>query len=283
MNVVVAKYAGFCFGVNRAVNAVNKLIGEGKKVCTLRQIIHNKQVVDDFSSKGVLVANSVFEIPKGYVVVISSHGCTRQELSYIEKNNFDYVDTTCPFVKKVHKIVEANIDKKFLLVAGDSKHPEVLGICSYFNNKSYVFCDVEDLKNIVENNKIQNSEDVLVVSQTTFSNEKWLNCTNFIKKLFTNAMICDTICNVTNLRQKEAESLSKKSDLMLVAGSRNSSNTLKLYEICRKITNTIFVESKSDILGKPIYGCENVGIIAGASTPVDFVNDIKSILCERYM
>ncbi len=275
MEITVAKTSGFCFGVNRAVNIIDDLLKKNKKVCTLGPIIHNPQVVEDFSQRGTKIIESPSEVANDTTLVIRSHGITKSSFKYIKSKNLEYVDATCPFVKKIHKIVADNSDKKsFLLVAGDEKHPEMIGIRSYFNGTSYAFDNLEKLKEIIEKNSFLKEEPTLMVAQTTFSTCEWETCTNFVKSLFTNITIFDTICNTTNLRQEEAEFLSKNSDLMIVIGGKQSSNTLKLYNICRNNTETILVEKISDLPAKFPKRYQKVGIIAGASTPMSFVKKI---------
>ena len=279
MNIIVAKTSGFCFGVSRAVSTVNKLIDDGKKVCTLGEIIHNPYVVNDLKNRGVMVVNSPSEVPEGYTLVVRSHGCTKSDMDFILNSKIPFVDATCPFVKKIHKIVETNEqNKKILLAAGDAEHPEMIGIRSYFSGKSYVFKDKSELENIIKQNKIANTESILLVSQTTFSKSTWKICTKFIKDVFTNVCLCDTICNTTNLRQQEAEILSKNSDLMVVIGGKKSSNTLKLYEICQKNAPTLLVEFENDLPIKIDKKYSKIGIVAGASTPPELVQKIKNTL-----
>ena len=277
--ITIAKTAGFCFGVNRAVETVNNLLSQGKKVCTLGEIIHNSYVINDFEKKGVKVINSPSETPAGYTLVIRSHGCVKKDLEFIKKNNIDFVDATCPFVKKIHKIVEVNKENnQILLAAGNADHPEMIGIRSYFNNKSYVISCKNDLQKLINDGSISHKNLIIMISQTTFSKKEWENCTNLISNGFTNITIHDTICNTTNSRQEEAEKLSKTSDLMIVVGGEKSSNTRKLYEICKKNTNAILVESVKNLPLINYKKYTKIGIVAGASTPIKLVEQIKIFL-----
>lgn len=277
--IMVAKTSGFCFGVNRAVETVNKLLSEGKKVCTLGEIIHNPYVINDFEKRGVKVVNSPSEAPAGYTLVIRSHGCTKKDLEFIKENNLDFVDATCPFVKKIHKIVEANEENSHaLLAAGNADHPEMIGIRSYFNGKSYVFSSKDDLQRMVEENIISPKNSIVMISQTTFSKKEWQVCTKLAFEVFTNIKVYDTICNTTNSRQEEAEKLSKSSDLMIVVGGEKSSNTRKLYDICKKNTETILVESVENLPKLNYKKYIKIGIIAGASTPMHLIEEIKMFL-----
>lgn len=277
--ITVAKTAGFCFGVNRAVKTVERLLDENKKVCTLGEIIHNPQVVSDMEKRGVKVVNTLSEVPKGYMLVIRSHGCTRDEMNFIVEHGIPYVDATCPFVKRIHKIVEENIDnRKILLAAGHANHPEMIGIRSYFAGKSYVFRDKTELERIIEKERINSDFPVIVISQTTFSRENWEECINFLLNHFTNMTVCDTICNTTNLRQKEAEKISKMSDLIIVVGGRNSSNTGKLYDVCSKYTESVLIERPEELDMDFCKNYKRIGIVAGASTPIELVKKIKNRL-----
>lgn len=276
--ITVGKTSGFCFGVNRAVETVNNLLSEGKKVCTLGEIIHNPYVISEFEKRGVIVVDSPSETPVGYTLVIRSHGCLKEDLEFIKKNGIEFVDATCPFVKKIHRIVEANKDNsEILLAAGSADHPEMIGIRSYFNNQSYVFKSKNDLQKIIDD-IISAKKPIMMISQTTFSKKEWGDCTKLLSEGFTNISIYDTICNTTNSRQQEAEKLSKTSDLMIVVGGKKSSNTRKLYEICKKNTETILVESLENLPDINYLKYTKIGIIAGASTPMNLVEQIKTFL-----
>jgi 4-hydroxy-3-methylbut-2-enyl diphosphate reductase len=276
VEINIAKTSGFCFGVDRAINIVDDLLCQDKNVCTLGPIIHNPQVIDSLSRRGVKIVNHPSEISADdNVLVIRSHGITKSALEYIELKNIRYVDATCPFVKKIHRIVaEQSKEKAVLLAAGDELHPEMIGIRSCFNKKSHVFGSLEKLKKLVEKNPYLKKESTLVIAQTTFSTSEWAKCTNFINSLFTNATIFDTICNTTGLRQKEAKLLSKTSDLMIVIGGKYSSNTLKLYNICKKNVDTILVERPEDLPPNLSKRYGKIGVTAGASTPINFVKRI---------
>lgn len=276
MEINIAKTSGFCFGVNRAVKIVDELLSKGEKVYTLGPIIHNPIVTENFKKRGAEIIEASLFIPQDAILVIRSHGVTKSKLEYIKFKNIKYIDATCPFVKKIHNIVtkESKDKNTVLLAAGDEKHPEMVGIRSYFDGKSYVFKNIFELKNLYE--IIQNScyKKIIMVAQTTFSIEEWKKCIIFSKKVFTNIKIFDTICNTTDSRQKEADFLSKKSDLMIVIGGKNSSNTRKLYKICNNNTETIWVESVCNLVGKNFSKYEKISIVAGASTPMEVINEI---------
>lgn len=281
MKIHIAKTIGYCFGVDHAVNAVNYLLSKNRKVCTLGPIIHNPKIIKEFEDKGIKIIDHPSQVPNGYILVIRAHGTTKENLEYMKKNNIDFIDATCPFVKKIHRIVEKNSDKKdFLLISGNNNHPEVIGIKSFFYKNVFVFDDIKSLNKILDDNPEFSNKSGFVVSQTTFSKEKWIKYINLLKKQLKKLEVFDTICKTTCLRQSEAEEMSKKSDLMIVVGGKNSSNTTKLYEICSKNTNTILVENEDDLPNDLSYKFDSVGIISGASTPIYAVEKIYNNLKE---
>lgn len=276
MKINIAKTSGFCFGVDRAVKIVDDLLSQGEKVYTLGPIIHNPIVTENFRKRGAEIVEASLFIPQDAILVIRSHGVTKFKLEYIKSKNIKYIDTTCPFVKKIHNIVTKESENKntILLAAGNEKHPEMIGIRSYFNGKSYVFKNIYQLKNLYENIKNLCHKRIIMVAQTTFSIGEWKKCVDFSKKVFTNIKVFDTICNTTDSRQKEADFLSKNSDLMIVIGGKNSSNTRKLYEICNSNVQTIWVESTCDLAGNSFLEYEKISIIAGASTPMEVITEV---------
>ena len=281
MNIIVADTAGFCFGVNRAVNIVNKLLAAGKKVYTLGPIIHNKQMVDELASQGVEIAEKPEDVTNGATLVIRSHGVPLDVIDRINLLKLDYANATCPFVSKIHKIVnEASKKGKRVLIAGDGNHPEVEGIRGNCISESYVFKNLDELKKLVKGNNFDNNMDTIIVAQTTFSVEEWQNCLNFLKKVCTNATIFDTICNATSDRQKEAEKLSKSSDLMIVIGGRHSSNTVKLKDICEKNCKTFLIETADELPLNALKEASCIGVTAGASTPAIIIKEVLKTMSD---
>lgn len=280
MKIRIAKTSGFCFGVNRAVEIVDNLLKDGKKVCTLGPIIHNSVVTKNFKERGAAVVEAPSFVPKEAVLVVRSHGVTKSTIEFIKSKNINYVDATCPFVKKIHNIVAKNSSdgNNILLIAGNENHPEMIGIRSYFNGVSYTFKDVTELKEIVQNHSNLINHSVIMVAQTTFSVKEWEKCVDFSTKVFTKIRFFDTICNTTSLRQEEALILSKKSDLMVVIGGKNSSNTHKLYDICSENAKTIWVEDINDLQKMDFSHYENISITAGASTPVSLVEQVYEFI-----
>ncbi|MFR5876968.1 MAG: bifunctional 4-hydroxy-3-methylbut-2-enyl diphosphate reductase/30S ribosomal protein S1 [Eubacterium sp.] len=277
----LAKTAGFCFGVDRAVNLVYDLVEHGEKVCTLGPIIHNAQVVDDLEKKGVKIINSISECPDGYKIVIRTHGVEKQVIDDIESNKLDYVNATCPFVTKIHNIVKKEDKSVDVLIAGDKNHPEVLGIRSYCKGNSFVFKNVEELQKIIQNNEFDEKSDLICVSQTTFSLKEWKKCEKIIKKVCTNCKIFDTICNATSDRQNEAFELSKKSDAVIVIGGRHSSNTCKLKEVSSANCPSYLIETADELKDIDLNGCNVIGVTAGASTPSVIIKEVLKSMSEE--
>ncbi len=282
MKITLAKTAGFCFGVNRAVDIVEKLAESGEKVCTLGPIIHNAQLVKQLEDKGVRIINTPNEAASDEVLVIRSHGVTAAVEEDCEKFAKRVENATCPFVSKIHKIVnERSLAGDIILIAGDAKHKEVEGIRGHVNGESYVFGDEEELENIFKNHPEFCQKNISVVSQTTFHKEIWEKSEKILKKVCTNAIIFDTICNATSKRQTEASELSKISDVMFVVGGRHSSNTNKLFSICSENCKaTYLIETADEIKYEQLVGAESIGVVAGASTPAGIIKEVISVMTE---
>ena len=280
MEIRVAKTAGFCFGVKRAVDLTYGLLNEGCKVATLGPLIHNPQVVDDMKRRGALVADTVEDIPAGYEVIIRSHGVPRSVYDKISTRSLAYHDATCPFVAKIHKIaMEADKNGALLLVAGDADHPEVQGIVGHTKGSVRVFANLEELQNLLP--ALLQQESIYVVAQTTFRVESWENCKVFLKKECTKAKIFDTICNATWARQQEAEDLSQKCDRMVVIGGHHSSNTQKLLQVAARHTTAINVETADELDPAWLAGAARVGVTAGASTPSSIIEEVLNSMSEE--
>ena len=280
MKILKAKTAGFCFGVDRAVKLTYQLAEEGHKVTTLGPLIHNPQCVADLESKGVVTAAGLDDVPTGYEVVIRSHGVGADVYEAIAERGLVLHDATCPFVAKIHRIAKRASDEgKTLLVAGDKTHPEVQGIVGHTRGEVFVFADLDELKAWQGPKNGQNG--IIVVAQTTFQVTKWLECTNFIKKDYTNAEIFDTICNATWTRQQEAEDLSRKCDLMVVIGGHHSSNTQKLVKVAEKHTKAVTVETAKELLPEWFEGVGTVAVTAGASTPSSIIEEVLNSMSEE--
>ncbi|MBQ7108604.1 MAG: bifunctional 4-hydroxy-3-methylbut-2-enyl diphosphate reductase/30S ribosomal protein S1 [Clostridia bacterium] len=282
MKITLAKTAGFCFGVNRAVDIVEKLAELGEKVCTLGPIIHNAQLVAELEKKGVRIINSPNEAASDEVLVIRSHGVTAAVEEDCEKFAKRVENATCPFVSKIHKIVnERSLMGDIILIAGDEKHKEVEGIRGHVKGESYVFGDEAELEKILKNHPEFCQKSISVVSQTTFHKEIWEKSEKILKKVCTNAIIFDTICNATSKRQTEASELSKISDVMFVVGGRHSSNTNKLFSICSENCNaTYLIETADEVKREQLIGAESIGVVAGASTPAGIIKEVISVMTE---
>ncbi len=279
--VKVAETAGFCFGVDRAVNLVYDLIDKGEKVCTLGPIIHNSQLVEDLESKGVRIIDDVSQCPEGHTLVIRTHGVEKKVIDKAKALNIHFMNATCPFVLKIHKIVSGQTDNTVTLIAGDENHPEVLGIRSYCRGKSFVFKNEEELKNIIENNKLCEENSLICVSQTTFSLSEWKKCEKILKKLYTNCKIYSTICNATADRQEEAAALSKQSQAMIVVGGRHSSNTCKLRDVCARYADTFLIETAQELKNIDLCAYDVIGVTAGASTPSVIIKEVLKSMSEE--
>ncbi len=282
MRITLAKTAGFCFGVDRAVQTVYGLLEENKKVATLGQIIHNDQLVNELKSKGVIVVDRPEDVPKGYTLVIRSHGVEEDIYKRAESLNLQVCDATCPFVAKIHKIVkERSALGDTILIAGCREHQEVKGIIGHIKGDYFVFSSLEDLEEIFKNNENLIKKPLTAVSQTTFNAKKWEKAQIFLKKLCTNAKIFDTICNATSMRQSEAQKLAGVNDCMVVIGGRHSSNTSKLYDVCRAVCEkTVLIETAKELRKDFFSDCESVGVVAGASTPAGIIREVIKTMSE---
>ena len=283
MKITLAKTAGFCFGVNRAVNMLYDLVRDGVNVCTLGPIIHNPQVVDDLENKGVNIIDDITDASDCKKVVIRTHGVEQSILKYCENHSLDYIDATCPYVKKIHKIVQNNsTDDLPVLIAGDKNHPEVIGIKSYCNGDCFVFNSAEELEKIFKSNKFNDKKPFVVVSQTTFSTKEWKKCVKKIKILYTNAIIFDTICSATEKRQAEALLLSKENDAMIIIGGRTSSNTAKLKAVCEPNCPTYLIETAEELQDIALCDVQSIGVTAGASTPDSIIKEVIKTMSEKF-
>ena len=280
MQIILAKTAGFCFGVNRAVKLTYELLEQGRPVATLGPLIHNPQVVEDLESKGAITCDSVDDVPDGCEVVIRSHGVGQSVYEKISTRGLAYHDATCPFVTKIHKIAaKAGAEGAMLLVAGDEKHPEVQGIVGHTTGKVKVFANLKELEELLPELKQQKS--IFAVAQTTFNVQSWETCKEFLKNQCTNAKIFDTICNATWARQQEAEDLSQKCDHMVVIGGHHSSNTQKLLQVAARHTKAINVETADELDKDWLNGARVVGVTAGASTPSSIIEEVLNCMSEE--
>lgn len=284
MKIILAKSAGFCFGVNRAVTIVNNLLEEGKKVTTLGPIIHNPHMVAELAERGVEIADTPNDLSSmDRTLVIRSHGVPQSVIDEIEQKGISYENATCPFVSKIHQIVKDNSrEGKVILIAGDENHPEVQGIVGHCEGEHYIFKNYEDLGKLLK--KLENIENIsiCIVAQTTYDVKEWKNCLKLLKKVYTNAKIFDTICSATSIRQSEAEELASISDIMVVIGGRQSSNTAKLFSVCKSnCERTYLIESAAELDDIALIDADIIGITAGASTPARIIKEVFNTMTEN--
>ena len=279
MKIEVASTAGFCFGVDRAVNTVYRLLEEGKRAATLGPIIHNPQVIGEFEARGVRIVEKPEDTPPGYTLVIRSHGVPREVEEEIQRLNIPYVDATCPFVKKIHQLAERSGEEgKVFLLAGDKDHPEVKGIVGHCKGENFVVKNSEELVELLKKYPELARKPLAFAAQTTFHAGEWEKCLETLKKLCTNAAIFATICNATARRQKEAKTLAQRCDRMIVVGGRDSSNTAKLRDICAEHCETYLIERADEL---PVFSAGlSVGITAGASTPASIIKEVLATMAE---
>ena len=274
--VKVAKSAGFCFGVKRAVEMVYNEAGKGKKVYTLGPIIHNEQVVKDLEEKGVNVLDSVNDIKDGEdaTVIIRSHGISEEIYSQLKKKDVKIIDATCPFVAKIHRIVQEKHKAGYqIVIAGNANHPEVEGIKGWCGNNAAIIESIEDAEKVVLNM----DRKVCVVAQTTFNYKKFKDIVDILLKKSYDIDVMNTICNATEERQTEAGTIAGQSDAMLVIGGKHSSNTQKRYEICKKeCSDTYFIQTLDDLDLNKLQSFRSVGITAGASTPNNIIKEVQT-------
>ena len=282
MEIIVADKSGFCFGVKRAVDSVYEQLEKGGKIYTFGPIIHNEQVVDELEKKGVKVISSEEElegITEG-TVIIRSHGVTRQIYEQIEKQGLEVIDATCPFVKKIHGIVEKESRAgKHIIIIGSPKHPEVEGIISWVDGPVTVIENESEAKDFTP----ERGSEICVVSQTTFNNNKFKELVDIFQKKGYYVSVANTICNATEERQTEAKKIASSVDAMIVIGGAGSSNTQKLYEICkRECDNTQYIQTVDDLVLDSIESIKSVGITAGASTPKKIIQEVQSYVRANF-
>ena len=277
MEVIVAKTAGFCFGVERAVNQVyDQIKNENGPIYTLGPIIHNEEVVRDLEEKGVKVLNSENEIltlTEG-TVIIRSHGVGKHIYDMLKAQEVQIVDATCPFVKKIHRIVqEQNLQGRRVIIIGDETHPEVEGIKGWGDARTMVVKNEEQMEKLPS----FTGEKLCIVSQTTFNYNKFKDLVEKFEKKGYDILVLNTICNATQERQVEAERIASQVDAMIVIGGKNSSNTRKLYEICQKeCKDTYYIQTLDDLNPESVNSVRSVGITAGASTPKKIIEEVHT-------
>ena len=278
MKLTIAKSAGYCFGVKRAVNMVYQEAEEAKvPVYTYGPIIHNEEVVRDLKQRGVHVVRELKELenlPKGKII-IRSHGISRREHEAMKACGFEVLDATCPFVLKIHRLVEKYSKEGYrIVIAGNEHHPEVEGILGWVEGQpAYTVTSQEDIEKL----PLKEGEKVCIVAQTTFNYNKFQDLVEKISKTYYDILVLNTICNATQERQVEARQIASQVDVMIVIGGRNSSNTQKLYEICRReCKHTYYIQTLEDFKPEITGTVRSVGITAGASTPNQIIEEVHT-------
>ena len=276
MEVKLAECAGFCFGVKRAVDTVYEQVKSGKTIYTYGPIVHNEEVVRELTEKGVRVLENEEELralTEGSVI-IRAHGVSRRIYRILEEKGLECIDATCPFVKRIHRIVEQESGQgKHILVIGNPGHPEVEGIVGWCTGRVTVLESVEEAENFTPGD----GEKLCVVAQTTFNYNKFHYIVEIFQKKGYNVSVVNTICNATEERQRSARALAAEADVMIVIGGRHSSNTAKLYEICsRECADTYYIQTLDDLHLELPKAVRLVGITAGASTPNKLIEEVQN-------
>ena len=282
MKVELAKSAGFCFGVEKAVNTVYE---EAKKnddiVYTLGPIIHNEEVVKDMKKRGVeaVAIEDLHSLPKG-TVIIRSHGVSKEIYNYVKESGHRVVDATCPFVKKIHAIVSVQSGKgKTVVIIGNPKHPEVEGIRGWGDQNTYAVENIDEFIKL----DLKKDKEIIIVAQTTFNHKKFQEIIDKISLLGYDVRCFNTICNATQERQAEAKKIASNVDAMIVIGDKKSSNTGKLVEICQEeCKNTVFIQTLEDLDYGALLSVDSVGITAGASTPKHIIEEVQNIVRSKF-
>ena len=282
MKVELAKSAGFCFGVEKAVNTVyEEAKKENEIVYTLGPIIHNEEVVKDMKKRGVeaVKMEDLASLQKG-TVIIRSHGVSRDVYNFVKNSGHRVVDATCPFVKKIHAIVSVQSGKgKTVVIIGNPDHPEVMGIKGWGDKNTYAVENIEQFINL----GLKKDEEIIIVAQTTFNHKKFQEIIDKISLLGYDVRCFNTICNATQERQAEAKKIASNVDAMIVIGDKKSSNTGKLVEICQEeCKNTVFIQTLEDLDYGALLSVDSVGITAGASTPKHIIEEVQNIVRSKF-
>ena len=283
MEVELAKCAGFCFGVKRAVDTVYEQLTEGKTIYTYGPIVHNEEVVEDLTQKGVRILETKEELmalpaqdgeESNIMVIIRAHGVPKEIYDILEAKKIRVVDATCPFVKRIHKIVEKEtLLGKNAIIIGNPVHPEVEGIVGWCHGNAVVLEDVADAEAFLP----KAGEELCIVAQTTYNYKKFQYIVEIFQKKGYNDSVVNTICSATEERQLSARDLAKRADVMIVIGGKNSSNTRKLYEIClEECKETYYIQTLDDLHLELPKAVRLVGITAGASTPNKLIEEVQN-------
>ncbi|MBQ1241733.1 MAG: 4-hydroxy-3-methylbut-2-enyl diphosphate reductase, partial [Oscillospiraceae bacterium] len=282
MNVKLAKSAGFCYGVERAVALAHETAQKNEQTAMLGSIIHNANVVAELEREGMRCVQSVEEVKSGETVLIRSHGELRETIEALEKKGVTVVSATCPHVQRIQKlVVEAEQEGRKVIIIGEKNHPEVAGIASWCSDAE-IFGDAEEVKKWLKSAPDKTSSPITVVAQTTCIRALFESCVNFLKKECTNVKINDTICNATQKRQQEAAEIAAEVDVMVVVGDRKSANTRHLTEICKESCKAVYqIETAAELSPDMFVDCFAAGLTAGASTPRSIIKEVLTIMTEE--
>ena len=279
--ITIAKSAGFCFGVDRAVRMTYEALKQYPHVATLGPIIHNQTVVDDLCQKGARIVEDVSELTPEECIVIRSHGVSKQVEDAIAAAGNPCINATCPFVSKIHKIVEKHtLAGDYILIAGDKNHPEVQAIVGHCGENCTVFADSAALDHFFKTNYENLKKKLAIVAQTTYNILVWERCMALLPSDDPNIMVYDTICHATQVRQSDADTLSRSSDLMIIVGGKHSSNTVKLFDVCKQNCRSYHIETADELYTLDLCNAEKIGITAGASTPAHIIKEVESTMSE---
>ena len=291
MEIIIGKTAGFCFGVKNAVTKAEEALEQNEEIYCLGELVHNKQVTERLTQKGMHFIDNITEA-KGKTV-IRSHGVEKKTYKQAENIKIDLIDLTCPKVLHIHNIAEEYAKKGFyIILTGDENHPEMLGTASFCGDHYYILEDEENIEKAIDEFKKSKLNNVLLISQTTYSLEKFEKIAEKLQKEIPSIEIINTICNATKMRQEETEQMAKDVDIMIIVGGKHSSNSNKLYELAKKYCcNVLFVETADDIELKSVHICKEnsknepsvrVGIMAGASTPKESIDKVVEKIKEMW-
>ena len=277
MELVIGKYAGMCEGVSYSVQRAKAIVKENEKVYCLGELVHNRQVVEDLEKDGMITVNDIKEIPNDSKVIFRTHGEPKEIYDRAYRKGLEVYDLTCGNVQAIHIKVEKEKKKSFIIIIGNANHPEVIGIKGFAGENSYVIDDEDEILDAYMEYEKTKLGYVYVVGQTTFSSKKFDKLSDEIRENFaeTIVMVDKTICSATDKRQDEVREIASKVDSMVIIGGKNSSNTQKLVEISKTLClKVFFIQTRKDLKKMDFVNDERVGIMAGASTPKEAVDDV---------
>ena len=283
-NIEIGKYAGFCGGVNLCIKTLNEeLEKDNEKIYCLGELVHNKDVVNGFKNKGVIFVDSIDEVPDKSKLVIRAHGAEKHTYELAKAREMKILDLTCPKVAKIKEDVKEYINEEsYIILVAKKNHPEAKSTISFLGNNACIIENEEELKEIIS--KLNGYKNIAIIAQTTFDEKTFLEYAKYIKENVdkdTNVIVKNTICNATSIRQNETREMARTKDVMIIIGGKNSSNTHELYDIANEnCTNTYWVETTDELDLTALNGKVNIGIMAGASTPKNVIDDVVQAIEE---